>query len=165
MAKITGKEGLRFNGPARVCAIPRKRCSPRSKGLEIHKGERGGYPLRGAKGRAGNARDAHAHVGPGRRRPGGADVALLTDGRFSGGSHGFIVGHITPEAQDGGPIALVKDGDPVTINIPAHRIDVEMGDQEWADRRAPAGPRRSPRPLGARYPSTSRRSSRLRKAA
>src|SRR6185436_18354605 len=56
----------------------------------------------------------------------GADVALLTDGRFSGGSHGFIVGHVTPEAQEGGPIALLRDGDVVTVDAEANRMDVEV---------------------------------------
>ncbi|MDX1967914.1 MAG: dihydroxy-acid dehydratase, partial [Planctomycetaceae bacterium] len=66
----------------------------------------------------------------------GADVALITDGRFSGGSHGFIVGHVTPEAQEGGPIALVKDGDPITIDAENNRIDVAISDEELALRKA-----------------------------
>ena len=66
----------------------------------------------------------------------GASVALITDGRFSGGSHGFIVGHVTPEAQDAGPIALVKDGDQITINADTNRIDVALSDDELARRRA-----------------------------
>jgi dihydroxy-acid dehydratase len=61
---------------------------------------------------------------------------LLTDGRFSGGSHGFIVGHITPEAQEGGPIALVETGDRITIDANQRRIDVALSDQELATRRA-----------------------------
>jgi dihydroxy-acid dehydratase len=66
----------------------------------------------------------------------GKDVALLTDGRFSGGSHGFIVGHITPEAQDGGPIALLKSGDRISINGVDNSIDVLIGAEEIARRRA-----------------------------
>jgi dihydroxy-acid dehydratase len=66
----------------------------------------------------------------------GKDVALMTDGRFSGGSHGFIVGHITPEAQEGGPIALVHDGDIVTIDAHTHTIEVALSDEELAERRA-----------------------------
>ena len=66
----------------------------------------------------------------------GKDVAMLTDGRFSGGSHGFIIGHITPEAQEGGPIALVRDGDRVTIDANACSLQVEVSDQELATRRA-----------------------------
>ncbi len=66
----------------------------------------------------------------------GKDVALLTDGRFSGGSHGFIVGHVTPEAQDGGPIALVKSGDRIVIDADKNTIDVEISDAEMQARRA-----------------------------
>ena len=65
----------------------------------------------------------------------GNDVALLTDGRFSGGSHGFIVGHITPEAQEGGPLALVQTGDKITLNIENRRMDVDLTDAEFAVRR------------------------------
>jgi len=65
----------------------------------------------------------------------GKDVALLTDGRFSGGSHGFIIGHITPEAQDGGPIALVRDGDRVTIDATTCELTVDLGAKELASRR------------------------------
>jgi dihydroxy-acid dehydratase len=64
----------------------------------------------------------------------GQDVALMTDGRFSGGSHGFIVGHITPEAQEGGPIALVQNGDKITIDAEKHSIDVHISDEEIATR-------------------------------
>jgi dihydroxy-acid dehydratase len=66
----------------------------------------------------------------------GASVALVTDGRFSGGSHGFIVGHVTPEAQAGGPIALVKDGDVIHIDAKQRRIEVRLDDAELARRRA-----------------------------
>jgi dihydroxy-acid dehydratase len=65
----------------------------------------------------------------------GNDVALLTDGRFSGGSHGFIVGHITPEAQTGGPLALVQDGDLITIDAEHNRLDVSVSDLELDRRR------------------------------
>ena len=65
----------------------------------------------------------------------GKDVALLTDGRFSGGSHGFIIGHVTPEAQVGGNIALVKDGDQITIDIAAKEIRLHISDSELEDRR------------------------------
>ena len=67
----------------------------------------------------------------------GKEVALITDGRFSGGSHGFVVGHITPEAQVGGPIALVKNGDPIRIDArpEARTIDLLISDEEWEKRR------------------------------
>ena len=66
----------------------------------------------------------------------GSDVALMTDGRFSGGSHGFIVGHITPEAQEGGPIALVQNGDKITIDSDRNVIDLDVSDEELAQRKA-----------------------------
>lgn len=65
----------------------------------------------------------------------GKDVALITDGRFSGGSHGFLVGHITPEAQDGGPLALVRDGDQIVLDGVRNTIDVKLTKQELAARR------------------------------
>ena len=65
----------------------------------------------------------------------GADVALLTDGRFSGGSHGFIIGHITPEAQEGGPIALVRDGDRISIDAVSCELHVDVAAEELARRR------------------------------
>lgn len=66
----------------------------------------------------------------------GKDVALITDGRFSGGSHGFVVGHVTPEAQVGGNIALVRNGDPIRIDAINNTIDVLISDEELAQRRA-----------------------------
>jgi dihydroxy-acid dehydratase len=65
----------------------------------------------------------------------GKDVALLTDGRFSGGSHGFIVGHICPEAQEGGPIALVENGDRITIDAESKQIDLNIGGATLSERR------------------------------
>lgn len=66
----------------------------------------------------------------------GKDVALITDGRFSGGSHGFIVGHVTPEAQEGGPIALIQAGDRIIIDAERNLLTVDLSDQELASRRA-----------------------------
>jgi dihydroxy-acid dehydratase len=74
------------------------------------------------------------------------DVALITDGRFSGGSHGFIIGHVTPEAQDGGPIALVEDGDVIAIDAKKRTMDLEVSPEELERRRA----RWSPPALKAR---------------
>jgi dihydroxy-acid dehydratase len=65
----------------------------------------------------------------------GRDVALITDGRFSGGSHGFIVGHIAPEAQEGGPVALIRNGDRITIDAEANEISVALSTEEIAARR------------------------------
>ena len=65
----------------------------------------------------------------------GKDVALITDGRFSGGSHGFLVGHITPEAQEGGPIALVRTGDKITIDAEKNTLTVDVSEQELTGRR------------------------------
>ncbi|HMY29279.1 MAG TPA: dihydroxy-acid dehydratase, partial [Agitococcus sp.] len=66
----------------------------------------------------------------------GKEVALITDGRFSGGSHGFVVGHITPEAADGGPIALIENGDVITIDAVTREISVNVSDEDMAKRRA-----------------------------
>lgn len=65
----------------------------------------------------------------------GKEVALITDGRFSGGSHGFIVGHVTPEAQEGGPIALVRNGDRITIDVTTNEISIALSPEEMAKRR------------------------------
>jgi dihydroxy-acid dehydratase len=83
----------------------------------------------------------------------GEDVALITDGRFSGGSHGFIIGHVTPEAQDGGPIALARDGDRITIDVKKRVIELEVGEAELAERRAAwtAPPFRATRGTLAKY--------------
>ena len=66
----------------------------------------------------------------------GKDVAMITDGRFSGGSHGFIIGHVAPEAQEGGPIALVKDGDTIMIDANKNTIDVDITDDEMEKRKS-----------------------------
>src|SRR5215472_109279 len=134
VAKITGKEGLRFSGPARVydCeeeilhALERK---------EIGKGDVVVIRYEGPKGGPGMPEmltPTSAIMGAGL----GKDVALLTDGRFSGGSHGFIVGHVTPEAQVGGPIALVRDGDLISIDATKNSLEVAVSDSELARRRA-----------------------------
>ena len=93
----------------------------------------------------------------------GADVALLTDGRFSGGSHGFIIGHITPEAQEGGPIALVQNGDRITIDAAACQLSMDVSDDELARRRkawagtSAEGDNRRPREVRAPRPPGLRR--------
>jgi dihydroxy-acid dehydratase len=133
VAKITGKEGLTFSGPAHVFDSEEEMLSALEKG-SIRKGEVIIIRYEGPKGGPGMPEmltPTSAIMGAGL----GQDVALLTDGRFSGGSHGFIVGHITPEAQEGGPIALVKNGDQVTINTVRNRIDLMVSNGELAARR------------------------------
>jgi dihydroxy-acid dehydratase len=134
VAKITGKEGLKFSGPARVFDSEEDMLHALEKGA-IKKGDVVIIRFEGPKGGPGMPEmltPTSAIVGAGL----GHDVALMTDGRFSGGSHGFIVGHITPEAQEGGPIALVQDGDAITIDAEKNRIDVALSDSELTRRRA-----------------------------
>jgi dihydroxy-acid dehydratase len=134
VAKITGKEGIRFSGPARVYNSEEEMLAGLENG-QIHKGDVVIIRFEGPKGGPGMPEmltPTSAIMGAGL----GKDVALLTDGRFSGGSHGFIVGHITPEAQEGGPIALVHDGDIVTIDAERRVIDMAVSEEELAVRRA-----------------------------
>ncbi len=126
VAKITGKEGLRFSGPARVFDSEEDMLHALEQ-KKIKKGDVVVIRYEGPKGGPGMPEmltPTSAIMGAGL----GNDVALMTDGRFSGGSHGFIVGHITPEAQEGGPIALVRDGDQITIDAEKNRIDVDVSD-------------------------------------
>ncbi len=134
VAKITGKEGIRFSGPARVYDSEEEMLAGLENG-QIHKGDVVIIRFEGPKGGPGMPEmltPTSAIMGAGL----GKDVALLTDGRFSGGSHGFIVGHITPEAQEGGPVALVRDGDIVTIDAERRVIDMAVSEEEFAVRRA-----------------------------
>jgi dihydroxy-acid dehydratase len=133
VAKITGKEGERFSGPARVYDSEEDMLHALEQN-KISKGDVVVIRYEGPKGGPGMPEmltPTSAIMGAGL----GSDVALLTDGRFSGGSHGFIVGHITPEAQSGGPIALVRDGDVITIDAVQNRIDVNIEPAELAKRR------------------------------
>jgi dihydroxy-acid dehydratase len=133
VAKITGKEGERFDGTAKVFDSEEAMLAGLEKG-EIRKGHVVVIRYEGPKGGPGMPEmltPTSAIMGAGL----GADVALLTDGRFSGGSHGFIIGHITPEAQDGGPIALVRNGDRVVIDAVACELRVDISDAELATRR------------------------------
>jgi dihydroxy-acid dehydratase len=133
VAKITGKEGLVFTGVANcfdseedmIAAMERK---------EINKGDVVIIRYEGPQGGPGMPEmltPTSAIMGAGL----GADVALVTDGRFSGGSHGYIVGHVTPEAQCGGPIALVQNGDRITLDAEKNTITVDVSDEEFAKRR------------------------------
>ncbi|KAL2914570.1 dihydroxy-acid dehydratase ilv3 [Polyrhizophydium stewartii] len=133
VAKITGKEGLKFSGPAKVydCeedmleALEQKRITKGDVIIIRYEGPKGG------PGMPEMLTPTSAIMGAGL----GSDVALLTDGRFSGGSHGFIIGHITPEAQEGGPIALVRDGDRITIDAETKKIELHISDDELAARK------------------------------
>ncbi len=134
VAKITGKEGLVFTGPAKVFDREESMLAALEQG-RILKGDVVVIRYEGPKGGPGMPEmltPTSAIMGAGL----GADVALLTDGRFSGGSHGFIVGHVTPEAQEGGPIALVQEGDRITLDAVHHRLDLHVDDAELARRRA-----------------------------
>src|SRR5207253_10573938 len=134
VAKITGKEGERFSGPAKVFDSEEDMLAGLEKG-QIAKGAVVVIRYEGPKGGPGMPEmltPTSAIMGAGL----GKDVALLTDGRFSGGSHGFIIGHITPEAAEGGPIGLVRDGDRIKIDAAACEISVGVSDDELAKRRA-----------------------------
>lgn len=134
VAKITGKEGMRFSGPARVYESE-EHCLEGLQNDEVKAGEVVVIRYEGPRG------------GPGMRemlqitslimgKGLGSSVALITDGRFSGGTHGFVVGHITPEAYDGGGIALIQNGDTITIDATNRTLDVELSEAEVAKRRA-----------------------------
>ncbi|MCB1814328.1 MAG: dihydroxy-acid dehydratase, partial [Candidatus Competibacteraceae bacterium] len=134
VAKITGKEGLEFKGPARVFDQEEDMLHALEQG-KIQKGDVIVIRYEGPKGGPGMPEMltcTSAVMGAGL----GKEVAMLTDGRFSGGSHGFIIGHIVPEAQEGGPIALIQDGDMVTIDAVANRLDVDVSEAEMEQRLA-----------------------------
>ncbi len=134
VAKITGKEGLQFRGTAKVFDCEEDMLAAMERG-EITKGNVVVIRYEGPKGGPGMPEmlsPTSVIMGAGL----GQDVALITDGRFSGGSHGFIIGHITPEAQEGGPIALVQDGDVIAIDAEKRSIDIEIDEAVMAERRA-----------------------------
>lgn len=134
VAKITGKEGLLFEGTAKVYDSEELMMAGLAR-KEITKGMVVVIRYEGPKGGPGMPEmltPTSAIMGAGL----GKDVALITDGRFSGGSHGFIIGHVTPEAQVGGPIALIKDGDPISIDAEKRTIDVKISADEMAKRKA-----------------------------
>jgi dihydroxy-acid dehydratase len=133
VAKITGKEGLRFEGSARVYHGEEGALAGILNG-EVKAGEVIVIRYEGPKGGPGMREmlsPTSAVMGKGL----GKDVALITDGRFSGGSHGFVVGHITPEAFEGGPIALIEDGDTITIDAETRQITVDVSDAVLAERK------------------------------
>ncbi|MCZ0925845.1 dihydroxy-acid dehydratase [Halomonas janggokensis] len=134
VAKITGKEGTRFSGSARVFGSEEEAQARINDGTVVagdvivirYEGPKGGPGMREM------LTPTSAIMGRGL----GSDVALITDGRFSGGSHGFVVGHVSPEAFEGGPLALVEDGDTITIDAVADTIEVAVSDDELIRRRA-----------------------------
>jgi len=133
VAKITGKEGLKFTGKAKVFEGEFEANAGIGAG-KVEKGDVVVIRYEGPKGGPGMPemlKPTAAIMGAGL----GQDVALITDGRFSGGTHGFVVGHITPEAQDGGTIALVKDGDIITIDAETNTISVDVSDEELQKRK------------------------------
>ncbi|WP_373518326.1 dihydroxy-acid dehydratase [Pricia sp.] len=133
VAKITGKEGLHFSGPAKVYDDEFKANAGIGRG-EVKKGNVVVIRYEGPKGGPGMPemlKPTAAIMGAGL----GKEVALITDGRFSGGTHGFVVGHVCPEAQDGGTIALLKDGDVITIDAEKNSISVDLSNEELAERR------------------------------
>ncbi|MBX2845181.1 MAG: dihydroxy-acid dehydratase [Saprospiraceae bacterium] len=133
VAKITGKEGLLFKGPAKVYNSEVEA----NEAIQLGKVEKGDVVViryvgpRGGPGMPEMLKPTAAIMGAGL----GKDVALITDGRFSGGTHGFVVGHITPEAFDGGTIALVKDGDLIEINAEENSIHVLLSDEALMNRK------------------------------
>jgi dihydroxy-acid dehydratase len=134
VAKITGKEGLLFKGPARVFNGEYAANDGIRNGL-VQKGEVVVIRYEGPKGGPGMPemlKPTAAIMGVGL----GKDVALITDGRFSGGTHGFVVGHIVPEAQAGGAIALIEDGDIIEINAEKNTLEVHLSDAELKERKA-----------------------------
>ena len=151
VAKITGKEGLSFRGTARVFDAEEDMLAALEQG-GIQKGDVVVIRYEGPKGGPGMPEmlsPTAAIMGAGL----GQDVALVTDGRFSGGSHGFIVGHVCPEAAVGGPIALVQDGDPIAIDAAARTIELGVDEAELDARReawTPPAPKVTRGPL-AKY--------------
>ncbi|TID14689.1 dihydroxy-acid dehydratase [Venturia nashicola] len=136
VGKITGKEGLRFTGKAKVYDEEDLFIEALERG-DLKQGEKTVVVIRyeGPKGGPGMPemlKPSSAIMGAGL----GNDVALITDGRFSGGSHGFLIGHIVPEAQEGGPIGLVEDGDTITIDAETRELNLEVSSEELEKRRA-----------------------------
>lgn len=128
VAKITGKEGLNFTGPARVFNSEDEMLQALEE-KKIQKGDVVVIRYVGPKGGPGMPemlKVTAAIMGAGL----GKDIALITDGRFSGGTHGFVVGHVTPEAQDGGLFAILKDGDPITIDAVKNSIHADIADDD-----------------------------------
>ncbi|MFM7628274.1 MAG: dihydroxy-acid dehydratase [Algoriphagus sp.] len=139
VAKITGKEGRRFTGPAKVFDSELEA----NNAIRDHQVKAGDVVVirnvgpKGAPGMPEMLKPTSMIIGAGL----GADVALITDGRFSGGTHGFVVGHVTPEAWCGGPIGLLRDGDVITIDTDQQALEVNVSEEEFAKRKAKWSPK------------------------
>jgi dihydroxy-acid dehydratase len=134
VAKITGHEGLSFTGSAK-CFHGEEAAMAAIMDGAINKGDVVVVRYEGPKGGPG-MREMLSPTSAINGRGLSQDVALITDGRFSGGSHGFVIGHITPEAYEGGPIALIEDGDLITVDAEKREINVQLSDADLAARRA-----------------------------
>jgi dihydroxy-acid dehydratase len=154
VAKITGKEGLSFTGRARVFDGEERALQAILDGV-VRAGDVVVIRYEGPKGGPG-MREMLAPTSAIMGRGLGDKVALITDGRFSGGSHGFVVGHVTPEAADGGPIGLLRNGDVVTIDARRREISVAVPARELAARRRAWKPRKpyTTRGVLAKYAKT-----------
>jgi len=139
VAKITGKEGRRFTGPAKVFDSELEA----NNAIRDHQVKAGDVVVirnvgpKGAPGMPEMLKPTSMIIGAGL----GADVALITDGRFSGGTHGFVVGHVTPEAWCGGTIGLLRDGDVITIDTDQQALEVNVSEEEFAKRKAKWSPK------------------------
>jgi dihydroxy-acid dehydratase len=154
VAKITGKEGLSFTGTARVFDGEEKATAAILAG-KVRAGDVVVIRYEGPRGGPG-MREMLSPTGAIMGRGLGDSVALLTDGRFSGGSHGFVVGHITPEAATGGPIALVRNGDHITLDAGTREITLHVSAAELKRRRSAWRPRKPSARYGvlAKYASS-----------
>jgi len=154
VAKITGKEGTRFTGKAR-CFESEEEAQDKILDGTVSAGDVVVIRYEGPKGGPG-MREMLSPTSAIMGRGLGNEVALITDGRFSGGSHGFVVGHVTPEAAEGGPIALLEDGDEITIDAELNQITVNISDEELAQRRTTWQPKepRYTRGVLAKYAKT-----------
>jgi dihydroxy-acid dehydratase len=139
LAKITGKEGRLFTGPARVFDSELEA----NNAIRDHQVKSGDVVVirnvgpKGAPGMPEMLKPTSMIIGAGL----GSDVALITDGRFSGGTHGFVVGHVTPEAWCGGPIGLLQNGDLITIDTDNQGLSVQVSEEEFANRKKSWSPK------------------------
>jgi dihydroxy-acid dehydratase len=145
VAKITGKEGLRFSGTARVFDSEEESLKGILNGV-VRAGDVVVIRYEGPKGGPG-MREMLSPTGAIMGKGLGKDVALITDGRFSGGSHGFVVGHVSPEAAVGGPLALLRSGDRITIDAVSREISVDLSAAELKRRQRAW---RAPKPYAVR---------------